>query len=251
LCKPVWIMERIIEGGTDAGSMVIFDPAALPDGVGSKQRDRAPKQLQELTRAGRLYWLDTHGDGGYTLGVFVGNRLPERLEPYAKQMHLCEQLHLPSGRLHFTGVEYAFQSDTALRKYPRMGEVAELQPGHYRAEFFEFEYPEDYHEDMLRQRLPANQFRVHELMNALVRIAVISAIVCAVTLLSSLFRLRCGTWTTIILACGLPLIGLPILLYFRPSYRQASSVYGSIQKEFCDYGVLLNRLVRETVIDET
>jgi hypothetical protein len=244
--------ERILEGCTDAGSMVIFDPAALPDDFDAKHETDTVEQLEDLARAGLLYWLDTHADGGYTLGIFVGDCLPDRLQPYAKRIDAYEQLQLPSGRLFFTGVEYAFQSDDSrLRKYPHVGAAADVQPGRYRAEFFEFEYPEDYHEDMLRRRLPANQFRVHELMNALVRIAVISAIVCAVTLLSSLFRLRWGTWTTVILACGFPVIGLPILLYFRPSYRQASSVYGSIQKEFCDYGVLLHRLVRETVIDKT
>jgi hypothetical protein len=232
-------MDRVLEGGTDAGSMVIFDPAALPDEFDTILKSDPAEQLEDLMEVGRLYWLNTMGDGGYTLGVYVGDRLPEHVEPYSKQMDAFEVLHLPSGRLFFAGVEYVFQSDdSALRKYPHMGEFAELQPGRYRAEFFEFEYPEDFHERLLRQQLPATQFRAHQLMNALAPIGCISLL----GVIASLVWLRWGTVKTIIVVCLLALIALPMLLSRLPSYRRASVVYKNIQKEFCDYGVLLHSL---------
>src|SRR5262249_54083881 len=104
-------MDRTLEGGTDAGSMVLFDPAALPDDFDEGYKRDPVSQLEPLAQAGRLYWLDTHGDGGYMLGIYVGNRLPDRLQPYAKRLGACDQFHVPSGRLLFTGVEYAFRAD--------------------------------------------------------------------------------------------------------------------------------------------
>jgi hypothetical protein len=92
------------------------------------------------------------------------------LQPYAKQLEILDPFHVPSGRLFFTGIEYAFRDDdSALRKYPHMGEAANVAPGMYRAEFFECEYPEDWYEDLLKQKLSAGQFQTYRLMNTLVR----------------------------------------------------------------------------------
>src|SRR5262249_18416494 len=60
-------------------------PAALPDDFDEKQNDDPVSQLEQLMQAGRLYWIETHADGSYTLGVYVGHSLPDRLrgcEPF-------------------------------------------------------------------------------------------------------------------------------------------------------------------------
>src|SRR5262249_51233311 len=78
-------MDRTLKGGTDAAGMVVFDPAALPDDFDEKQNDDPVSQLEQLMQAGRLYWIETHADGSYTLGVYVGHSLPDRLrgcEPF-------------------------------------------------------------------------------------------------------------------------------------------------------------------------
>ena len=38
-------MDQILQGGTDAANMVIFDPAALPEDFDAKQKDDPMAQL--------------------------------------------------------------------------------------------------------------------------------------------------------------------------------------------------------------
>jgi hypothetical protein len=232
-------MDYTLRGGTDAGSMVIFDPAALPDDFDAKQQNNPVSQIEELMRAGRMFWLDTHADGAHSLGVYPGDRLPGRLRPYAKTLEACDPFHVPSGRLYFTGVEYAFRDDPALlRRYLHMGEAAQVPAGRYRAVFFEFDYPADFHEEILRQALPAGPYRLHQLMNALVPVGCL----CVLGLLGSLFFLAWTVWLTVALPCGLVLVTLPIMLSRLPGYRQAHAVYKDIQEAFPDYGVVLDEI---------
>lgn len=236
-------MHQTLKGGTDAAGMVIFDPAALPGDFDARQKEDPAELLEQLTQGGRLYWLDTHSDGGYSLGVYFSNELPDHVKPYARSLAAYEQFHVPSGRLYFTGVEYSFRDDDSfLRKYPGMGEVADVTPGVYRADLFEFEYPEDFHEGLLRQRLPAAQFRIHNLMNTLVPIGCLASL----AILGSLALLKWvgldwAMWAGMVLPVGLVLIALPLLLARLPAYRQADAVYKDVQKEFPGYGILLRK----------
>src|SRR5262245_61494341 len=125
-------MQQTLTAGTDAASVVVFDPAALPNNFEEKYPDDPISQLEQLSQAGRLFWLDTHADGEYLLGVYIGESLPSALQPFAKSLKLFDQFHVPSGRLFFTGMEYAFRTnDNALRKHPHMGEAADIPPGQY------------------------------------------------------------------------------------------------------------------------
>jgi hypothetical protein len=228
-------MDHVLEGGTDAGSMVVFDPAALPEDFDARQRHDAFELLEELTQAGRLYWLETHADGGYSLGVYVGDRLPDRLQSFAQTIAVCDPFHVPGGRLYFTGVEYAFrEDDSRLRKYPGVGEVALVPAGTYRAEFFEFDYPGDIHEDVLRQRLPA-QFGKHQAMRALIPIGCVALLALLGTLVLLFYTWRAA----LALPIELGLIALPLILSRMPAYREAEAAYKTIQKEFPDFAVLL------------
>jgi hypothetical protein len=232
-------MEQILEGGTDAGSMVVFDPAALPDDFDAQQKVDSISHLEELQTAGRLYWINTEGDGGYELGVSTGDRLPDDLQPYAKSVDIVERFQIPSGRLFFTGIEYAFKSDDSrLRKYAHMGGEAKVEAGEYRAEFFEFEYPEDFHEDLLRQKLPVSQFRIHRLMNTLAPIGCVSFL----ALLALLAVLKWRIWLVTALPGGVALVALPLILANLPAYREAERIYKEIQTHYPSYGVLLQSI---------
>ena len=216
--------------------MVIFDPAALPDDFDQKQRDDPLAQLEELAQAGRLYWLDTHADGAYALGVYVGDRLPDRLQALGKKLGASESFQIPSGRLFFTGIEYVFRTDDSfLRKHPHMGSSLELAAGSYRADFFEFEYPEDFYEDFLRERLSALELRTYRFMNILAPLGCISLL----ALFAALGFLSWYVWAVTVLPCGLLLIALPLIVSRLPAYRKADAVYKEVQKEFPGYGILL------------
>ena len=231
-------MYRILEGGTDAASMVLFDPAALPDDFDVRQRQDPLEQIESLMHAGKLYWLQTCADGGHELGVYVDTPLPDQLTPYAKRLDTLDRFHVPSGRLFFTGIEYAFHADDAdLRKHPSMGEATELAAGIYRAEFFEFDYPPEFHDGLLQQRLPAAQLRIHSLMNTLVPIGCISFL----ALLGVLYWSWKNGWASIAIPFLVILIVLPLIVSRLPAYRRANAVYKDIQKEFLGYAVVLQR----------
>jgi len=229
-------MECTLEGGTDGASMVLFDPAALPLDFDAKSEDDPVTQLEELMRLGRLCWINTEGDGHYTLGIYVRADLPDDLEPFAKQIETYDCFHVPSGRLVFAGVEYVFQTDDSrLRKYPHMGEAIDVPAGTYPAVLFEFEYPTSFHKDLLKQRLSAAEFLAYRLMNTLAPIGCIALLV----LLGSFWIMKWTLWAMMILPCGLGLIALPLLLSRLPIYRKGRAVYEGVRKEFPGYGVLL------------
>jgi hypothetical protein len=54
----------VLEGGTDAGSMLIFDPTTLPDDYDVRIRHDPIAVIERLFDDGCLYWLNTASDGG-------------------------------------------------------------------------------------------------------------------------------------------------------------------------------------------
>jgi hypothetical protein len=138
-----------------------------------------------------------------------------------------------SGRLYFAGIEYAFRHDDSwLRRHPHMGACYQIPAGTYRLTLYEMDYPEDFHEDLLRQRLSAGDFRLYSLMNnGLILLGYLSAI----ALVVSPFLLGLRLWSV----TALPLClarALPALLISRSrSYRQASHAHLAIQHDCPDF----------------
>jgi hypothetical protein len=62
-------MHLTLAGGTDAAGMELFDPAALGDDFDSQMKGDPADLMEQLAREGRLYWINTHADGGFSLGV--------------------------------------------------------------------------------------------------------------------------------------------------------------------------------------
>jgi hypothetical protein len=234
-------MQFILHGGTDAGDMVLFDPGALPDDFDKKGKFQL-EDIQRLAREGRIYWLHTNADGDYHIGLYLADALPETVQPYAKHLESVDELYLPTGELFFTGIEYAFHSDDSeLRKYPGMGQAAQLPPGRYRMEVFEFDYPTDFEEDLLRERIPGSEFRAREWMNTLAPLGCIPLLFVLGVLARAIQQMQWSFWMAIALVCGLVLIAVPVIWSRRPAYRNAIVAYAQIEKDFPGYGVLLQR----------
>src|ERR1700677_948386 len=94
-------MHVTLEGGTDAGGMALFDPIALPADFDAAYRDDSLGQLESLMRVGRLYWINTHADGSYTLSIYQDPTLPETLQPYATALATVDTFAIPSRCLFF------------------------------------------------------------------------------------------------------------------------------------------------------
>jgi hypothetical protein len=229
----------MLEGGTDAGSMLLFDPAALPHDYDSQMRDDPMAVIEPLAADGRIYWLDTQADGGYDLGVYLADELPPNYKKFARQLGVAERFAVTSGKLYFTGIEYVFRDDdTFLRKHPHMGSSQDVTPGVYHLTLYDMEYPEDFHEDLLRQRIPARQFRAWSLMNLLVPLGCTSTLA---TLVSP-FLLGRRMWVRIALPLWLALTLPAILLSRSHSYRAAVETQRAIEREYPGYFAVLRSL---------
>jgi hypothetical protein len=226
----------VIEGGTDAASMLIFDPAALPEEYEGSMRGDPLAIIEPLANAGTIYWLDTHADGGYSLGVCHDELRPE-LRAFARQIGVAERFAAPSGKLYFAGIEYAFRDDDSfLRKHPHMGSCLPIAAGIYRLTVFDMEYPEDFHEALLRQRLTAGKFWMYSLMNWLAPLGCISALATIVSAFAIGFR----WWCRIVLPLGLALV-LPALILSRlRPFRAANREMHAIQREYPGFVAVLS-----------
>jgi hypothetical protein len=227
----------VLEGGTDAGSMLIFDPATLPDDFDVRVRHDPIALIQRLFEDGRLYWLDTASDGSYSLGICVDECLPGELARFARPLEVAEGFTAASGRLYFTGIEYAFRHDDSfLRRHPHMGAGHQIPAGTYRLALYEMEYPEDFHEDLLRQRLSASDFRLYSLMNGLIPLGCIGALALVVSPLLLGWRL----WSVTALPLGMALALPALLVSCSQSYRRASHAHLAIQREYPDFCATLD-----------
>jgi hypothetical protein len=221
-----------LEGGTDAGSMLIFDPSALPDDYDARMRHDPVAAIQRLHGDGRLYWLDTASDGGFSLGVCIARCLSDQLAEFAKPLGGAPQFDAASGRLYFTGIEYAFRHDDSfLRKHPHMGACYPVAPGIYRLTVYEMAYPEDFREDILRGRLPRGDFRLYSLMDRLIPLALLSAIALIVSPFLLGWRLWSSTALPVCVALALP----AIMISRARSYREARQALSAIEHEFPDF----------------
>jgi hypothetical protein len=227
----------VLEGGTDIASMLIFDPAALPDDYDLRARDDPMPVIKRLFDEGCVYWLNTHADGGYSLGVCLGESLPTEFAGFSRCLGVAARFAAPSGRLYFTGIEYAFHhDDSPLRKYPHMGASCQVPPGTYCLTLYELNYPDDFHESVLRQRLSARDFRRYSMMNSrLIPYGCLSTVLAAIS--APLFGWLLWSVTALPLLIA---IVLPAMLISRSqSYREASRLHLAIQREYPAYCAVL------------
>jgi hypothetical protein len=223
----------VLEGGTDTGSMVIFDPATLPGDYDGRVRQDREAAIKQLFDHGSLYWLETGSNGAYELVICVGGSLPRELARFARPLGAAARFAAVSGRVYFSGIEYAFRhDDSSLRKRPDMGASLELPAGIYRLTLYAMDYPEDFHRDGSLERLSAGDFRLYTLINnGLIPFGCIGAIAIAV----SFFLLGWHRFSVEALPVFIALAP-PAILFFRSrSNRGANRPYLGIQREYPAY----------------
>jgi hypothetical protein len=234
----------VLEGGTDAASMLIFDPGALPEDFDIRAREDPIAVIEPLAAAGRLYWLDTAADGGYSLGLCVDRPLPLGMLKFAKFAGEADRFSAPSGRVYFAGIEYAFRDDDSfLRKHPHMGAYREIPRGGHHLRLFEMVYPEDFHEDLLRESLSPGAIRLLALMNSLISLGCLAALGLVVSPLWLGLRL----WCTTVLPLALMLILPAVALSRTRSYREARRLEHEIRRRCADYLATLDPVADRSV----
>ena len=135
-------MRYVIESGTDAASLLLFDPGALPPDFEDRLRAGTVEVLARLDEQGKVCWISTEGDGRFLLHAYVDEPVPEVLRPHLRDPVVVEGFPVPTGRLFLAGSEYAFRDDDYfLRQHPHMGGFCTIRPGMYRLTLYRGEYP--------------------------------------------------------------------------------------------------------------
>jgi hypothetical protein len=111
-----------------------------------------------------------------------------------------------------------------------------MQPGTYRLTLYKMDYPEDFHDNLLRQRLSPRDARLYALMNrGLIPLGCISAI----SLVASPWLLGWRLWSATTLPLCVALALPPILIYRWRPYREARRLSQAIEREYPDFCAVL------------
>lgn len=145
-------MKHVMETGTDAAGICVFDPMALPADFDDSSRNDPIGQLEQLANAGHLWWCNTGGDGSYLVQVHVDEEVPQDMRAYLHDPQRQELFRAPSGVVWACGIEYIARDPTrghaqtpkgGLGRHPHMGGPCEVAPGDYTMTAWRAEWPDD------------------------------------------------------------------------------------------------------------
>jgi hypothetical protein len=155
-------MKHVIATGTDAASVCLFDPSALPDDFDERVQEGPIEMLEQLAAQGRLWWCNTGGDGGYLFHVYADADVPDEVRPYLRDPHHAERFQIPSGTLWACGAEYVARDPVrgnanspkgGLGKFSHMGGPCAVVAGDYAMTAWRAEWPQGLVERELEKQL--------------------------------------------------------------------------------------------------
>jgi hypothetical protein len=229
-------MRYVVEAGTDAASLLLFDPAALPDDFEGQFRRDSVEVLERLTRDGSACWIPTDADGAYLLHAYVDEAMPSLVARHAVALEAIERFRVPSGQLHFAGSEYAFREDDSfLRKHPHMGGLISIASGVYRLTVFRTAFPEGVVEQLFRTQASPWEYRLWNSMTTLVPLAIAAWIVLVVILFTTV-RVPFPSFLAPLLVV---LVGLPFVVRRNETYRAAKERFAAVEREYPSIVALL------------
>jgi hypothetical protein len=222
-------MRYVIEAGTDAASLLLFDPGALPPDFEDRLRAGTVDVLTRLDEQGKVCWIATEGDGRFLLHAYVDEPVPEALRPCLTEPVVVEGFPIPTGRLFLAGSEYAFRDDDHfLRQHPHMGGFCTIRPGTYRLTLYRGEYPSGSLERRFRDEASHWEYGLWNSMRLLIPLSVAAWIGLVV-----IFFTRSRVPWPSLLAPSLGLIfALPFLVRRLHTYRLAKERYACLEREF-------------------
>ena len=222
-------MRYEIEAATDAASLLLFDPAALPsDFERRRYQQDVVETLEGLRADGSACWINTDADGAYLLHAYVDEPVPPELLAQADRLEATDAFPVPSGRLYLTGSEYAFREDDVfLRKHPYMGGSATLRPGAYRLALFRTDFPEGELEASFRRRASAWEYWAWNSMKVWVPLA-IAAWIGLVVIFFTNVRVPFPRFLAPVLAF---VLAVPFFLPRLESYRSARRLHAMLARE--------------------
>jgi hypothetical protein len=223
------VMRYVIEAGTDASSLLLFDPGALPQDFERSFLTGSGEILERLGREGRVCWITVDGDGGYSLHAYIGERVPRELERCAVEPETIDEFHVPTGRLIFAGSEYAFREDDSfLRNHPHMGSSFLVPPGVYRLKVFRTQYPKRFVEQLFRNQASPWEYCLWNSMILLIPLAVASWIGLVVIFFTTVHV----PFPRFLAPLLMLVFAVPFVVRHLETYRSAKERFAGLQREY-------------------
>lgn len=222
-------MKYVVEAGTDAASLLLFDPCTLPEGFDAANRDGDPSAiLNDLHDQGRLFWINTGGDGGFLLHAFIDEEPPIEIQQYLCEPKKTDSFTVCSGNIFFMGAEYGYRNDDShFLRYPHMGGSFPVENGTYTVTLSETEYPNGLHEERFQQRSSRMQQLVHGTFSTLMALAVVSVIATII----AFFAASWVTWYTCFIPILVVAIVMPMFVYRLPVFHAADAIWQDVNNE--------------------
>lgn len=118
-------MRIVLHGATDAGALVLFDPAALTPPRG----EVFDSDFNAWHNDGKICLLDLASDGDYFVAL-LWDEEPDAGEVSSAELFSRSRLEVPAGTLALAGIEWAFRLDELVRN-PHMGQTTSIPSGSY------------------------------------------------------------------------------------------------------------------------
>lgn len=222
-------MRLVIENGTDAACMALYDRAALPADFDAAAREDSYSAIETAQATGSCFFTQTDGDGDHWLHLYIDEVPPPEVSSFAGDPLETPSFFIPSGKLHYTGGEYVSKEDSELaKKYPHMLKHLDVPPGVYEATFYRTDFPDRVISEKLKAVLSAKERMLVALPSILawpvlggILVALMHAIHCKFTLASL------GG-----LALSMIGIGLWLSVFAIPAYGRAVDRHDEVQSRF-------------------
>ena len=148
-------MKQLAIATTEAGTLCLFDPAALPDDIRANSYASNLDYLQALSRRGALHLVATGGEGRFLLHVYVDEPMPVDLAAQAVERSMLAAFPAPSGRVVVAGAE-ELSPDVATRlsRPPAPGPTIEIPPGMYAVTIYRTAFGDDLRAARLAEHVP-------------------------------------------------------------------------------------------------
>ena len=222
-------MRYVIEAGTDAASLLFFDPAALPADFERRfQRDPA-ETLERLAIDGSACWIDTGADGKYLLHAYVDEPFPMDLWGHLHEPRSIAEFRVPSGRLLLTGAEHASRHDQeSAQKQPVEVNSISVRPGVYRLIVYRTEYPANVMADRFRSAVLVREWLLWHSMTLLIPLA-IAAWIGLVVIIFTNVRVPFPGYLAWLLAL---IFALPFVVRRMEAYGSVKARYANVLREY-------------------
>ena len=101
-------MRYLVETGCDGAMLCVFDASALPPDFDRRMEDDPVDALEQLQSDGRLWSVNTEGDGGsYLFHFYVDDEVPSPIREHLGKPTSIERFRVPGGTVWACGAEYA------------------------------------------------------------------------------------------------------------------------------------------------